>query len=267
MTDGASGGLIATAALAPLLADPAVRAEQVSQLVLGETAVLLQRRDEWWRVRTRADGYEGWVHAGYVRQAELPDVLGWEREATGWSEGAEAHAGRSRVRLPVRARVVLGESGAITLPDGRAARITTGSVAGLDAVRAAARREPAHEWALRVFEGTPYEWGGVSSLGIDCSGLVQTTYAARGVQLPRDSSLQAGAGVAVDPSTARPGDLIFFGERGDRVTHVAFMGSEETLIHSTLACGGVVREPWTPGSRAAVLRARVVGARRIPEAA
>ena len=263
----AFGGVIATAALAPLLADPAVRAEQVSQLVLGETADLLQRRDEWWRVRTRADGYEGWVHAGYVRQADLPDVLSWEREATGWSEGAEAHTGQSRVRLPVRARVVLGEGGAIALPDGRAARITSGHVAGLDTVLAAARGEAAHEWALRVFEGTPYEWGGVSSLGIDCSGLVQTTYAARGVQLPRDSSMQAAAGVAVEPSAASPGDLIFFSERGDRISHVAFLGPNETLIHSTLACGGVLREPWTPGSRAAVLRDRVVGARRIPETA
>lgn len=267
MTEGASGGVIATAALAPLLADPAVRAEQVSQLVLGETAVLLQRRDEWWRVRTRADGYEGWAHAGYLRQAELPDVLAWEREAAGWSEGAEAHAGQSRVRLPVRARVVLHAGDAIELPDGRTARITSGNVAGLDDVRVAARREPAHEWALRVFEGTPYEWGGVSSLGIDCSGLVQTTYAARGVQLPRDSAQQAAAGVAVDPAAARPGDLIFFSERGDRITHVAFMGPGETLVHSTLACGGVLQEPWTPGTRAAVLRGRVVGARRIPEAA
>ena len=267
MSEGTSGGVIATAALAPLLADPGVRAEQVSQLVLGETAVLLQRREEWWRVRTRADGYEGWLHAGYVRDAELSEVLAWEREATGWSEGAEAHTGRARVRLPVRARVALGGGGAITLPDGRGARITAGNVTDLEAVKTAARREPAHEWALRVFEGTPYEWGGVSSLGIDCSGLIQTTYAARGVQLPRDSSVQATAGIAVDPPAVRPGDLIFFSERGDRVTHVAFLGPGETLIHSTLACGGVLQEPWTPGSRAAVLRDRVVGARRIPEVA
>jgi hypothetical protein len=267
VTEGASGGVIATAALAPLLADPSIRAEQVSQLVLGETAVLLQQRDEWRRVRTRADEYEGWVHAGYVREAGLADVVAWEREATGWSEGAEAHAGQSRIRLPVRARVALGQEGAVRLPDGRVARIAVGAVAGLDEVRAAARREAAHEWALRIFEGTPYEWGGVTSLGIDCSGLVQTTYAARGVQLPRDSAQQAAAGVAVDPAAARPGDLLFFSERGDRITHVAFVGPGDTLIHSTLACGGVLREPWTPGSRAAVLRDRVVSARRIPESA
>jgi cell wall-associated NlpC family hydrolase len=100
---------------------------------------------------------------------------------------------------------------------------------------------------------------------VDCSGVVQTTFLARGVTLPRDSSEQAACGAAVSPDAVRPGDLLFF--RGDdtRVTHVAFAGEADTLVHSTIACGGMVQEPWLPGSRAASLRERLVAVRRLEE--
>jgi cell wall-associated NlpC family hydrolase len=104
---------------------------------------------------------------------------------------------------------------------------------------------------------------------VDCSGLVQTTFAARGVDVPRDSAQQAEAGTAVPLDAIRPGDLLFFhSETGPRITHVAFAAEGDTLIHSTIARGGVVQEPFAPGSRAGdALRPRLVAARRIPERA
>ena len=61
--------VIVRSALAPLLSQPSLRAEQVNQMVLGETADELERSGEWRRVRARVDGYEGWAHAGYLREA------------------------------------------------------------------------------------------------------------------------------------------------------------------------------------------------------
>ena len=64
----------------------------------------------------------------------------------------------------------------------------------------------------------------------------------------------------------RPGDLLFFRSEGaSRITHVAFAGEGDTLVHSTVACGGMVQEPWLPGTRAAPLRERLVAARRLEE--
>jgi cell wall-associated NlpC family hydrolase len=99
---------------------------------------------------------------------------------------------------------------------------------------------------------------------VDCSGLVQTTFAARGIALPRDAAAQVEAGVEIAPAALRPGDLLFFqSEFGGGVTHVAIAASGESLVHSALACGGVIRESWRAGTRAAGLRDRLVMVRRV----
>jgi cell wall-associated NlpC family hydrolase len=257
--------VIARAAIVPMVAEPSLRAEQASQLVLGETAAVLEAEGEWRKVRTRLDHYEGWVHAGYCAQVSEAEADAWRGAATAWSQGASVRVGDLRLRLPLRARVAL-DGEAIRLPDGRRGRLVEGSVAPADQAVPAARAKAPERWALEYFAGAPYEWGGVTPCGVDCSGVVQTTFLARGVPLPRDSSQQAGCGAAVSPDAIRPGDLLFFrGETSERITHVAFAGEADTLVHSTISLGGMVQEPWLPGSRAAYLRDRLVAVRRLEE--
>jgi hypothetical protein len=257
--------VIARSALVPVLAQPSLRAEQVSQLVLGETARLDHREGEWCRITADLDGYSGWVHAGYVLEAGAEAADRWREEAGGWSLGAELRVGGRRLALPLRARVAL-EAGGVRLPDGRIAELAEGEVPPAVRNAAAARAVAPERWALERFGGAPYEWGGVTPWGVDCSGLVQTVFASRGTPLPRDAALQVERGTAVAPHAVRPGDLLFFrGDSGDRITHVAFAAEEDTLIHSTVACGGVLRESWVPGTRAAALRERVVAVRRLEE--
>lgn len=245
-----------------MMAEPSLRSEQVSQLLLGETGEVVAVDGTWLRVRCAFDGYEGWVHRGYLVECDAAAAARWRAEADGWSEGAvvETHAGRRR--LPLRARAAL-EHGRVRLPDGSSGSLMDGRIQPFAEVRRAALAVPAEEWAAHAFAGVPYRWGGVSDLGVDCSGLVQTTFAARGIALPRDSSAQAGVGEAIPPQAARPGDLLFFSENGQSVTHVAFVAAGDRLVHSTVACGGVIVEPWSAGHRAAVLRPKCTGARRI----
>jgi hypothetical protein len=254
---------IVRSAIAPLFSEPSLRSEQVSQLVLGETASVEETAAEWRRVRGDHDGYRGWVHAGYVVETDPVASDRWRREALGWSLGATLLVAGQRLRLPLRARGAL-EGDRVRLPDGRHAEVVEGDMPPAADVSAAARGKPAERWALEHFEGAPYEWGGVTPCGVDCSGLVQTTYAARGVALPRDAALQVEQGEPIPLDAARPGDLLFFrGESGDRITHVAFAADGDSLIHATVSCGGVLLEPWTPGTRAAVLRERLVAVRRL----
>ncbi len=249
--------------VAPLLAAPSLRAEQLSQLVLGEGASVVAREGEHLEVVTALDSYRGWVHQGYVRQVPPGDLDRWLSTA-GWSEGAVLEVAGSALRAPHRARLPASGSNSVRLPDGRSATIRSGSIRPWGEVIADCQQVAPHEWAWREFAGTPYLWGGVTSAGIDCSGLVQTTFLARGVPLPRDARDQVSVGEVVELGAILAGDLLYFhGEGSDAITHVAIAASADTIVHSTIATGMVSRESWTPGCRAAPLRARLVAARRL----
>lgn len=256
--------IVATAPVVPLLREPSIQAEQVSQLICGRTAVVLEVLGLWQRVRADADGYEGWTHSGYLRALSDADAIRW-RTAGGWSEGAVVQAGGGRFPLPLGARVVL-EGAEVELPGGAHGRVIAGRVAPIATMASEARAIPAATWARRYFEGTGYEWGGVTPWGVDCSGLVQMTFAARGTALPRDSSAQAACGTEIPLDSARPGDLLFFSDAPPRVTHVAILDSDDRLVHAALSAGGFVVESWNAGTRAGFLREQLVTARRIPAA-
>ncbi len=233
--------------------------------MLGETATVEESRGQWRWVVTEYDGYAGWAHAGYLVEVEPGAAARWRDTAAGWSLGAVLRVEGLPIRVPLRARLVLEGEG-VRLPDGRHGTVAEGAVPTAAEVAARVRDLPARRWALEHFAGAPYQWGGVTAWGVDCSGLVQTAYAARGVRVPRDSTQQAEFGEPVALDAYGPGDLLFFrGDEGPRVTHVAFADEADTLIHSTVSCGGVVHESWLPGTRAGTLRERLVAARRIED--
>lgn len=95
----------------------------------------------------------------------------------------------------------------------------------------------------RSLLGARYEWGGMTSRGIDCSGLVHMSFRASGRLVPRDADQQEAAGVPVSPAELRPGDLISYGD-ADGADHIAFWVGEGRILHSTQRAGvdGVVEE-------------------------
>jgi cell wall-associated NlpC family hydrolase len=82
----------------------------------------------------------------------------------------------------------------------------------------------------KKYLGVPYVWGGESTSGIDCSGLVQRTYHDLGIDLPRVAADQQKVGTSVPSLTdAQPGDLLFFGQPA---YHVAIYLGNNQLIES-----------------------------------
>jgi cell wall-associated NlpC family hydrolase len=96
----------------------------------------------------------------------------------------------------------------------------------------------------RAFLGAPYEWGGLTERGIDCSGLVHMAYRRLGRFVPRDADQQEEAATEIDETVAGPGDLVCFGEPG-KAHHIGFWLGSGEILHATAREGvnAVVEEP------------------------
>lgn len=234
-------------ALGPLREAPSSDATLLTQALKGERVTIYDRNGEgfaWGQLNS--DGYVGWLaDRALAKPAAAPT-----HKVTALR--TFAFPGPS-IKLPPAETLVMGSMLTVIREDGPFAVTREGwylprqHVGGLDSFTddfvAVAER----------FVGTPYLWGGKSSLGIDCSGLVQVALNAAGTGCPRDSDMQQDGlgrllGLA-ESSRPQRGDLMFW--KG----HVAIVRDADSIVHANAHHMATVIE----NTREAIARIKAAG--------
>jgi cell wall-associated NlpC family hydrolase len=211
---------------------PSHEARLDTQALLGESVMVYETTEEGWAWgQLETDGYVGWLSANALaapgpaptHKVAVPRTLGFP--------GPD-------IKLPPVAGLPMGALLSIVRQDERFAITAAGwhlPVVHLAPIKA---RQPDFVAVAERLLAAPYLWGGKTSLGLDCSALVQVSLQAAGIACPRDSGMQELAlGKLSSLSELRRGDLVFW--QG----HVAIARDSETLIHANAHAMMVAIEP------------------------
>ena len=233
-------------AQAPVRAAPSPDAPLLTEALSGERVSVYEQSEEGWCWGQLAgDGYVGWLPA---------NALGRPGPAPTHKVSALrklVFPGLS-IKLPPVDALSFGCALAVARTEGDFAATRGGFVPARHLALIDAD-EPDFVAVAERFLGAPYLWGGKTSLGLDCSGLVQLALTAAGIRCPRDSDMQEALGIPVattgDLSDFRRGDLVFW--KG----HVAIARDGKTLVHANAFHMAVAIEPAAD----AIARLRAMG--------
>lgn len=245
----------------------------LTQLLLGEGVLVLERHGEWSQVvallqrsKGHAQGYPGWVRSAHlgapVAAAEGPTAfVTVPRTSVRLDAGGELEVSCGTGFWVDPDGAPDAEHVSVLLPGDRRGTVPRSAVRLSDKQAAPSASADAVLDSARQFLGLRYLWGGTSAWGLDCSGLVHLTFRTHGVRLPRDASDQAAHPPGLTPvalDAVRAGDLYFFAGPGRPVTHVGFatagLGDDgaRPMLHAPEGGGLIEERPMSP-ERAATL--------------
>lgn len=230
---------------APLRQAPSPDASLDTEALKGERVTVYEIEEGWARGKLEADGYEGYLPANALRAPGAPPTHKVAALRTLVFPGPS-------IKLPPLEALPLGSRIAVARIEDSLAITASGGYVPARHLVAIDENENDFVAVAERFLGAPYLWGGKTSLGLDCSGLVQVALTACGVPCPRDSYMQEtalGHALSTDLSQLRRGDLLFWHR------HVAIVRDETSLVHANAFHMAVAFEPID----AAIARIRAAG--------
>ena len=229
-----------TAALAPVREKPSPESGLQTEALKGERVTVYDSQDGWSWGQLVGDGYVGYLPAGALGIAGPQPTHKVTALRTFMFPGPS-------IKLPPSETLSFGCRLVVVRTDDTFAITETGGYVPLVHVAQVAAMETDFVAVAERFLRTPYLWGGKSSLGIDCSGLVQLALGACGIACPRDTDMQEkalGNALALPGAIEqlRRGDLVFW--KG----HVAIVRDETTFLHASGTRMAVVTEGIAPAT-------------------
>lgn len=216
----------------PCRAEASDKSEQVTQLLFGETVKVYEKKQSWYRIKHQNDGYECFLDEKqfvFISQRQFDQI----------------NKSKPRVLSELAEVITLKDSGEMMsiLIGSQLSGLKNGLIrinqkewkfdGELEPSPNANDKEQLANNALLLLN-SPYQWGGRTPFGIDCSGFVQLIYKLNGIQLPRDASQQAKMGQALSfIEEAEEGDLAFFDNEEGLITHVGILLEGNRIIHAS----------------------------------
>lgn len=216
---------ICQVSVSPIRAENQDQSEQVTQCLFGEKVEVLETKKNWIKIKEIYDGYEGWADSKQyleVSEEEFRSIHDNFFAIDGFNLAIENNQPITLTigaHLPnlIDSKIKFGNKELEYLGEFHTGKLKKEDIPDLG----------------NLYLNTPYLWGGKSTFGIDCSGLVQQVYKFCGIKLPRDAYQQAELGEALSfVAEAEPGDLAFFDNEEGRIIHVGIILENSKIIHA-----------------------------------
>jgi len=213
---------ICNLSIVPIRSESNDKSEQTSQLLYGETFVIIDEKTKWTKIKLCFDDYVGWINN---KQFEIID----EEQSKLVNKEPQIYS------YDLVEFIENTDQELIAIPIGsslNALNILEHSYDG-NKISGIQEKSKIITTALR-FLNSPYLWGGRTPFGIDCSGFTQMVYKLNGYKLERDSHLQAKQGSPLSfIEESEPGDLAFFDNKEGEIIHVGIIMENNKIIHAS----------------------------------
>ena len=206
---------------APVRREPHGDAPLDTEALMGEPVTVYDEHDGYAWAQLGTDGYVGYLPSEALGPAAAAPTYRVTALRTFIYPGPN-------LKLPHLGYLSLGAGVTPAEVQSEYVRLSTGGWVYAEHLGQAGTHVPDYVSVAERLIGVPYLWGGKTSLGLDCSGIVQLSLAMAGISAPRDTDMQQGAlGTEVEPTSGLiRGDLVFW--RG----HVGIMLDEARLLHA-----------------------------------
>lgn len=217
--------------LIPIRSKPDHAAEQTTQLLFGEMYQIFEQKENWVRIKTAYDNYEGWMHEKQHYELTAQDAEKLSKTSKSIAAELVQTVTNNDKSFPILMGSTLYDFDGMNFKIGKEKFVYSGQA--INQNTGLLNTEHIRKFAMKLLHA-PYLWGGRSPFGIDCSGLTQLVFKLYGIDLPRDAYQQAESGRTLNFITeSREGDLAFFDNDDNKITHTGIILSNDQIIHAS----------------------------------